>query len=298
MNNTNDLVGSTNGISKLERARFGPGMLLQHEDLEQLNTYTRDLSRLLFQSFFGCGVVCGLEVSGVQACNKLEVTVQKGLALSCSGDPVYVPEFKTVYTNDNFDVTKERKVWVVLCATKKCCAPRTSTCCSDDDQATSDSTRERDCFEIRVLKNKRPDCACGCPEPTDNQAKVKQTDCMCVHRDDVKDDLACLKKHYDGKCGCECGDCSSCDCQCIVLARLDNPDDIKKDWKPDHRVRRFIRPILMRDPQVEIEQKVTTTPPPPPPPPEPPKPPPPTNQGETVPRTVTRSRRRKVLPST
>ena len=26
-------------------------------------------------------------------------------------------------------------------------------------------------------------------------------------------------------------------------------------WKADHRVRRFIRPVLMRDPQVQIEEK-------------------------------------------
>ena len=35
------------GPSTIKRAIFGPGMLLQHEDLEQLNLYTRDLSRLL-----------------------------------------------------------------------------------------------------------------------------------------------------------------------------------------------------------------------------------------------------------
>ena len=41
------------GISTLVRTKFGPGMLLQHEDLEQLNSYTRDLSRLMFRSFLG-----------------------------------------------------------------------------------------------------------------------------------------------------------------------------------------------------------------------------------------------------
>lgn len=108
MNNTNEPIGSAKGLSTLQRARFGPGMLLQHEDLEQLNTYTRDLSRLLFQSFFGCGVVCGLQVSGEADCGQLKVTVQKGLALACSGDPVYVPEKKSAQTDkDKFDLTQE-----------------------------------------------------------------------------------------------------------------------------------------------------------------------------------------------
>src|SRR5437588_12439129 len=92
MNNTNEPVGSAAGLSTLVRAVFGPGMLLQHEDLEQLNIYTRDLSRLLFRSFFGCGVVCGLVVSVDGECGKVFVTVRSGLALDCSGDPIYVPK--------------------------------------------------------------------------------------------------------------------------------------------------------------------------------------------------------------
>jgi hypothetical protein len=230
-------------------------MLLQHEDLEQLNTYTRDLSRLLFQSFFGCGVVCGLQVSGIADCGHLIVTVQKGLALACSGDPVYVPE-KTIAKTDKekFDPTKNTQVWVALCPTKKCCAPRTTTCCSDDDEATSDCTREKDGFEIRIYKA-RPDCACGCPPPQDtNQSGAApppypqgENLCQCA---DPKD--PCYKDHYAGTCGCTCGECSGCDCKCILLAFL--KVDAAGKWKADHTVRRFIRPVLMRDPQVALDK--------------------------------------------
>jgi hypothetical protein len=223
-------------------------MLLQHEDLEQLNTYTRDLSRLLFQSFFGCGVVCGLQVSGVEDCGQLNVTVQKGLALACSGDPVYVPEPKTAKTDkEKFDPTKDTQVWVALCLTKKCCAPRTTTCCSDDDEATSDCTREKDGFEIRIYKA-RPDCVCGCPPPKDTKQPgpapyaEKENFCQCVDPEDP-----CYKDHYAGTCGCTCGECSTCDCKCILLASLKVGAPGK--WKADHSVRRFIRPVLMRDPQ-------------------------------------------------
>src|SRR5436309_2337502 len=95
MNKTNVTVSSTTGMSKLVRARFGPGMLLQHEDLEQLNAYTRELSRLMFRSLFGCGVICGLVVKTNPKCGKVEVSVSAGVALECSGDPVYVPEDRT-----------------------------------------------------------------------------------------------------------------------------------------------------------------------------------------------------------
>lgn len=255
MNNTNEPVGSTPGLSTLERARFGPGMLLQHEDLEQLNTYTRELSRLLFQSFFGCGVICGLVVEAVPECEKLKVSVNPGVALSCSGDPVYVPGPKPtdVFTKPSFNINTEKELWVVLCGTTRCCAPRTTTCCSDDDEATSDCTREKDGFEIRLMLE-RPKCACACPirdantpPATTNSSNDRESACKCVT------DLTCYKNHYAGICGCTCGECSGCDCKCILLARLESFEE-GKVWKTDHSVRRFIRPVLMRDPQVEIER--------------------------------------------
>ena len=59
MNANNQPLARAKGTSTLVRAKFGPGMLLQHDDLEQLNVYTRELNRLMFRSLFGCGVVCG-----------------------------------------------------------------------------------------------------------------------------------------------------------------------------------------------------------------------------------------------
>lgn len=251
MNNTN-IVGSTQGMSNLARAKFGPGMLLQHEDLEQLNTYTRDLSRLLFKSFFGCGVICGLKVSADLKCDKLAVTVEAGVALACSGDPIYVPKPQTVLTNEKFDPQTTRELWVVLCGTVKHCAPRTAICAADDDEAPAVPTRERDGFEIRVLMGERPGCVCGCTIPNSDTTQVKEivqvreSDCNCV---DPK--LPCYKDHYAGICGCNCAECSDDDCNCILLARLEKSDNPQQPpWRADHRVRRFIRPVLMRDPAV------------------------------------------------
>ena len=52
-------LSSIKGTSTLVRPKFGPGMLLQADDLDSLTTYTRELNRLMFRSLFGCGVVCG-----------------------------------------------------------------------------------------------------------------------------------------------------------------------------------------------------------------------------------------------
>ena len=85
MNANNQPLARARGTSTLVHAKFGPGMLLQHEDLEQLNIYTRELNRLMFRSLFGCGVVCGLVVGTDVKCGKVSVTVGSGLALDCQG---------------------------------------------------------------------------------------------------------------------------------------------------------------------------------------------------------------------
>jgi hypothetical protein len=264
MNKTNKVVASTKAMSKLERAKFGPGMLLQHEDLEQLNMYTRELSRLLFRSFFGCGVICGLEVTAeVDRCNKVFVTVGAGLALDCSGDPVHVPQVQHFAIDENCCPDLPDPLWVVLCGATKHCAPRTAMCTDDDDKATSVCTRERDMFEIRVV-SERPKCVCGCAEPSSTagdknygvrkvslEGQADKDPCLCADPT-----LDCHANHYAGKCGCACDDGSNCDCQCILLAQLSKNDNGEGPaWCVDHRVRRFIRPVLMRDPLVDIDQR-------------------------------------------
>ena len=249
MNKNSITVAKTTGMSKLVRPRFGPGMLLQHDDLEQLGTYTRELSRLMFQSLFGCGVICGLVVDTEEKCGKVVVKVGAGLALGCSGDPIHVPKDQQFTLDDNCDGELPPRLWVVLCAVAKCCAPRTSMCASDEDDGTAVCTREREGFEIRVDRQ-RPECACGCPEPlAENTERPDESGCQCADPESK-----CYEAHYDGKCGCECDECSDCDCKCVLLARLDREGDTN-NWIPDHRVRRFIRPLLMRDPQIAIENE-------------------------------------------
>jgi hypothetical protein len=260
MSGSDVTVKSWKGDSTLVRARFGPGMLLQHEDLEYLGSYPRELSRLLFRSFFGCGVVCGLVVEEpVEKCGKVWLTVGPGLALGCSGDPIYVPKAQTFGFDEGCDLEVTTPLYVVLCPASKCCAPRAASCGDDDEEAPSVCTRERDGFEIRVVRE-RPPCACGCDiinsdtaqphvGPVTGEPAAPRGDCRCVVPTDP-----CYVDHYEGKCGCHCGDCPDCECECVLLARLDKyENDLEHPWHADHRVRRFIRPVLMRDPQVARE---------------------------------------------
>jgi hypothetical protein len=264
MSGSNATVNSVRGTSTLVRPRFEPGMLLQHEDLDQLSTYTRELNRLMFRSLFGCGVVCGLVVEvedSKKNCGKAYIAVGSGLALDSCGDPIYVPRKQRLAIDEDCEKNLESPLWVILCRTSNCCAPRTSICASDDDETTSVCTREREGYQIRVV-SKQPSCGCGCdsPEETDPvQTDVNvdsvvvqgEHDCLCVNPE-----LPCYVDHYAGRCGGDCGDGSGgscgCDCDCVVLAALHRPNE-ETDWAADHSVRRFIRPVLMRDPQVAKE---------------------------------------------
>ena len=242
MTQANNSLNSKSGPSPLARAKFGPGRLLQHEDLEQLNNYTRELSRLLFRSFFGCGVVCGLKVEMTEVCRKPGILVHSGLALDCKGDPIHLPKDESLSLDSDCEGTVPSPLWVLLCRTSKCCSPRPSTCASDDDESSSSCTRERDYWEIRIVET-RPDCVCGCA----NFQDTFESDCWCVNPEHP-----CYAKHYQGECGCDLGENCDCCCDCVVLARLTQVtvEGRASTWEVDHSVRRFIRPVLMRDPLV------------------------------------------------
>ena len=136
--------------------------------------YTRDLSRLLFRSLFGCGVVCGLEVKKpVMSCGKLIVTVNSGVALDCRGDPIHVPTPQSISIDPSCGKKIPPKMCVLLKRAEKSCAPRSAACSCDEEDASTVCTRERDCFEIRIAEECPHDCACGCPEPEAAQPESK-----------------------------------------------------------------------------------------------------------------------------
>ena len=136
------LVDPVRGNSTLVRPRYSAGLLLRDDDLTAGVDYTRNLSRLLFRSFFGCGVVCGLKVSVKEGCGgKIIVTIAEGVGLACSGDPIHVPQPVAVTLDPCSGKKIPDKMWVTLCLTDRNCAPRTSLCACDDETSNV-STRE------------------------------------------------------------------------------------------------------------------------------------------------------------
>jgi hypothetical protein len=127
-----------------------------------------------------------------------------------------------------------------------------------------------DGYEIRLL-SKLPECACGCidkhepPEQCCSETPTKTTEqtadaerlqkrqkpweeCDEEEKDGRFQEMKngarrCDRDHRLGVCNC------ACCCDCVVLARLlcCEERDQKREYRVDHTVRRFIRPVLSYD---------------------------------------------------
>lgn len=234
---------------------FSPGQMLQHDDLTALADYTRNLTRLMLRSLFGCGVVCGLCVKAEWNCNALNVTVEPGVALDCCGDPVHVTSALclTVKPECDFSSLDWTQLWVVLRGFRKCCAPRPATCSSDEDEVKNVCTREKYYYEVQLWPS-RPECACGCAMPDtrtarnderrDEEAFLKGGPALVLLESRARE---CYLDHYRGKCACGCTGCDECDCEWIVLAAIEKPGKPEETWNVWYEPRRYVRPMLAPD---------------------------------------------------
>lgn len=146
------------GFGTLAWPFYSPGLLLENGDMNSGVTYTRRLTQLLFSSPFGCGIICGLNVEPATDCvdRRLNVTIKKGLALHCFGNPIEVPRpIRLAYGNGSKPFPPS--VWVVACYAEHECGPRELSACDDgSDHAT---TRKMAGFEIKLCGQK-PQDAC------------------------------------------------------------------------------------------------------------------------------------------
>jgi hypothetical protein len=218
-------------VAVLKRPLYKAGLLLEADDLTAAVEYTRNMSRLLFRSLFGCGVICGLDVTAQLTCNRtrIEVSVSPGIGLDCEGNPIHVPKaFKIVY-DAKCDPLPE-KLWVTLCYIQQCCAPRDISCSADDDGHPV-QTRVIDGFEVRLYA-RQPSCACSCLEPPEDngttpdpccadttpQAAPAEAQAAAEPAENAAQNppiCECFYDHWNGKCECDC-----C-CNCIFIGLVD-----------------------------------------------------------------------------
>lgn len=248
------------GKASLVRPQFSPGLLLQDDDLTQTVDYMRNMTRMLFQTMLGCGVMCGFKVNASINCGKLQIIVRKGIALDCRGDLVELPGDETIEYDPSCGMEIPAVIWVAICRREQFCAPRDALCSPQDGDVSSTHTRIRDGYEIQILDSK-PNGYCECNQDSsvnndENGGAAAQADggdcCDFI----ASPDDPCYQDHYKGVCSCDCG-CGDC----IVLAKVsyDNSKDPASDNpKVDHSVRRFVRPVLMRDPLLETRVAEST----------------------------------------
>jgi hypothetical protein len=298
MNAREKITEPVQGTSSLVRPRYTPGLLLQDEDLTQAVDYTRDLSRLLFRSFFGCGVICGLKVDAAEKCGKIHITVDPGIALDCLGDPVQIKSVQTITIDPTCGKPPPESMCVVVRRREKSCAPRTAACAGDDDEQSSAATRIVDGFELRVL-SECPECGCGClpcetaePPAPPAEAPPPPPEIMLIESvagyqpnadvvgaplkasaDATAASAQAMIKREGRDCGCAdptdpcyadhyAGKCACCcESDWVSLARVffgTKNGKNEPEWQVDHSVRRFIRPVLVQDPLVDCTRRKGT----------------------------------------
>jgi len=260
-NNTTKILSSKTGDASLKRPKFSTGLLLQDDDLTQTVDYMREMTRLLFKSMLGCGVLCGFKIEPSIVCsNTIQILVRKGIALDCGGELIELQNDETLkYTppcsSDAIEFPPE--IWVVICRKERDCVPRDVLCSAQDGEIAPVYTRTREGFEIKLIEatageNAVPAC-CSCGSVLlDTQNTSGDEDCcdnlpITASRYKLQ---KCYQKHYDGECSCDC------ECDCIVLAKVikkEDPDSL--DYDVDHSVRRYVRPALLKDPLLEEDQK-------------------------------------------
>lgn len=273
MSTAKELIEAKRGTSTLVRPRFSPGLLLQDTDLNSAVDYGRTLLQLMLRNLFGCGVICGYEVTGcVDKCNVLQVTVGRGLALDCVGNPIELTAAQTLKVAEKCAPELPCEIWVVIRGRECNSSPREVSCTPEDGAASTVCTRVCDGYEIRLL-TKLPECVCGCidkchepppercgseplPRTPEQKADVERLQKRQTRWEECDEEekkgrfremqegaRRCDRDHRLGICNC------ACCCDWVVLARLlcCEERDEQREYRVDHTVRRFIRPLLSYD---------------------------------------------------
>jgi hypothetical protein len=271
------------GTATLERPYYSPGLLLEDDDLTAAVAYTRNMTRLMFRSLFGCGVICGFDLTARLTCNRtrVDVTIPKGVALDCMGDPIEIPKPITVSWDFDCDPVPEW-IWVTVCYRETCCRPK-DTSCAAGDEGQKVQTRVKDGYEVRLYSS-QPKCVCSCEappeddkkrpgaccddEPTSPPASVaspplsnpgavnpgrKTTDGAAADTKlKIPAECDCYASHFEGKCDCD-GDCC---CPCVLIGKVHTTEgpgaeplgdkvDEPADLLVDRTWVRWIRPVLV-----------------------------------------------------
>jgi hypothetical protein len=265
---------SVTGNGSLLRPRFSAGLLLQDDDLTQIVDYTRGLMGLFLRSVFGCGVLCGLDVTPTKTAASLRVEVGDGVALTCGGELIEVRGAEALVLDTCGMTTYPQTFWVVLHGAQMSCAPRETMCSPQGDDLACAYTRIREGFKLELV-NTLPADACNCASEApkaQNDAAVNGSNSNAASDTTSNSQLAvtsqtpptsstpggtptnkespaswlldptgkaCYDRHFQGKCDCTCG------CDAVLIAKVVVTGD--QTAAADYSERRYVRVALLRD---------------------------------------------------
>lgn len=238
---------------------FTDGMVVNAGDLDTAMVYPLEVIQVLIRAYFGCGIVCGLELTKepdtAADAKTFCVTIAPGVALDCNGFPLQLKDGIKIDLKPDpcAGVDYPMCVCIAISRTNSPTAPRKNGCDDSNGNATSSYARKAELVRIKAfdandLKDKCSDLAknlcSACKEPgCGSGADGKHRDickCMTTCPDACCGDswvlIGCVKL---GECGVMSID-DNCrkhvkpiDCFCRADIKTDNPtalaaDDTKK----------------------------------------------------------------------
>jgi hypothetical protein len=239
---------STERPTGIESVKFNDGMIVTAEDLAAAMRYPASMLHTVLHSYFGCGVVCGLELNVREAPGKQPnwvVCLDRGVAIDCHGYPIELcapVDINLAPDECACEPPPEQVCIAIKRTTSDEAAP--DVCGCDLDGPHFDCRRVRDHVLIRAFSQTEFDAlptACRRPagddpngdlkdaghsgDPTDGGKTGPRSGCQCL--------TACPDR--------ACGDCWIL-LGCVTIYQDDNQGE-GIEGKPDSSGRQWVKPI-------------------------------------------------------
>jgi hypothetical protein len=210
---------------------FSDGMIVRADDLETAMQYPIALFQTLIRAYFGCGVVCGLEVHMLPRDSDKPtfwLQLEPGVALDCGGHPLSICEPVKIDLTPDPCACEDQPQCLYLAIRRDSASEspsREADPTSEDPKPRFEFRRRRELVHVKVFK-KLPQSLCARPKPEPPQEAQNRLD---------TDECACLK----GCAGCDCADADW-----VLLARIEL--DECGVTRIDRSRRKYVKPIECR----------------------------------------------------
>ncbi|HYG47497.1 MAG TPA: hypothetical protein VD846_06085 [Allosphingosinicella sp.] len=259
-----------------EAVQFSDGMLVTAEDLTQAMRYPLSVIQVLLKAYFGCGIVCGLDLKhpdenqsaeteedGAESTGETEqrecaanfiLTVEKGVALGCDGYPVEIcGPLKLDLTPDpcRRDPTKAQVMWIAARrVTAAEAAARPCGCGPTGGEPAQQCSRMRDHALVQAFGDRPPTDICrAAPAAEDDAGEAGQKPV----RGEAPTGPAALRD-----CLRKCGECACCGEPWVLLGSvLVTRQGLRTI---DRSGRRYVKPIACHCEAVTGDQAQPPTP--------------------------------------